>query len=272
VTCGKTIWCTWFQVFPIIISVFLAQGVVRAQGKEIRVAAAADLKFAMDDLAERFEKQTGIKVHVTYGSSGNFFSQMQNGAPFDLFFSADIEYPKKLETAGLAERGTLYEYAVGRIVIWMPANAKVDVTKQGWNALLDPSVEKIAIANPDHAPYGRAAVAALQKANIYDSVKAKLVYGENISQAAQFVQSGNAQAGIIAMSLAVSPAMRDGKQWMIPAEMHPPIEQGAIILKDAKNKRAAQAFLDFVKSPAGRSTMAKYGFESPETMKKEEKR
>jgi len=272
VTCGKTIWHTWFQLFLFIISVLFAQGVMRAQGQEIRVAAAADLKFAMGNLSERFEKQTGIKVHVTYGSSGNFFSQMQNGAPFDLFFSADIEYPKKLETAGLAERGTLYEYAVGQIVIWTPANATVDVTRLGWNALLDPSVEKIAIANPDHAPYGRAAVAALQKANIYDSVKAKLVYGENISQAAQFVQSGNAQAGIIAMSLAVSPAMRDGKQWMIPAEMHPPIEQGAIILKDAKNKRAAQAFLDFVKSPAGRSTMAKYGFESPETMKKEEKR
>jgi len=242
---------------------------VRAQGKEIRVAAAADLKFAMGDLSERFEKQTGIKVHVTYGSSGNFFSQMQNGAPFDLFFSADIEYPKKLEAAGLAERGTLYEYAVGQIVIWTPANAKVDVAKHGWNALLDPSVEKIAIANPDHAPYGRAAVASLQRAGIYEQVKTKLVYGENISQAAQFVQSGNAQAGIVAMSLAVSPAMRDGKQWVIPAEMHPPIEQGAIILKDAKNEDAAQAFLDFVKSPTGRSTLAKYGFEFPKQSNQE---
>ena len=270
-TCRKTIWRKWSQVSLFIISVFLVQGVVRAQGKEIRVAAAADLKFAMDDLAERFEKQTGIKVHVTYGSSGNFFSQMQNGAPFDLFFSADIEYPKKLDAAGVAERGTLYEYAVGQIVIWTPANATVDVTRLGWNALLDPSVEKIAIANPDHAPYGRAAVAALQKAGIYEQVKTKLVYGENISQAAQFVQSGNAQAGIVAMSLAVSPAMRDGKQWVIPAEMHPPIEQGAIILKDAKNKEAAKAFLDFVKSSVGRSTLAKYGFKLPENQRNAEK-
>jgi molybdate transport system substrate-binding protein len=214
----------------------------------------------MGELSERFEKQTGTKVNVTYGSSGNFFSQMQNGAPFDLFFSADIAYPQKLEAAGLAEPGTLYEYAVGRIVIWTPADAKVDVANQGWKTLLDARVEKIAIANPEHAPYGRAAVAALQKAGIYESVKAKLVYGENISQAAQFVQSGNAEAGIVAMSLAVSPAMRDGKRWEIPAEMHPAIEQGAIVLKDAQNKEAARAFLEFVKSTAGRAILAEYGF------------
>jgi len=251
--------------------VFLARHEVRAQGKEIRIAAAADLKFAMGEFAETFEKQSRTKVNVTYGSSGNFFSQMQNGAPFDLFFSADIEYPKKLEAAGLAEPGTLYEYAVGRIVIWTPADAKVDVTKHGWQTLLDASVKKIAIANPEHAPYGRAAVAALQKAGIYESVKSKLVYGENISQAAQFVQSGNAQAGIVAMSLAVSPAMQDGKHWEIPEEMYPAIEQGAIVLKDAKNKEAARAFLEFVKSAAGRAILAKYGFAFPEKMRKEEK-
>lgn len=262
----------WFRVFQLILSVFLAHQEVRAQGKEIRVAAAADLKFAMGELSEQFEKHTGTKVNVTYGSSGNFFLQMQNGAPFDLFFSADIEYPRKLEAAGLAEPGTFYEYAIGRIVIWTPADAKVDATKQGWKLLLDASVEKIAIANPEHAPYGRAAVTALQKAGIYESIKAKLVYGENISQAAQFVQSGNAQAGIMALSLAVSPAMCDGKRWEIPAEMHPALEQGAIILKDAKNKDAARAFLEFVKSAAGRATLAKYGFEFPEKMSKEEKR
>ena len=261
-----------FRVLLVILFVVLDHHEVRAQGKEIRIAAAADLKFAMRELSETFEKQAGTKVNVTYGSSGNFFSQMQNGAPFDLFFSADIEYPKKLDAAGLAEPGTLYEYAVGRIVIWAPADAKVDVTKHGWKTLLDASVEKIAIANPEHAPYGRAAVAALQKAGIYESVKAKLVYGENISQAAQFVQSGNAQAGIVAMSLAVSPAMQDGKRWEIPAEMHPAIEQGAIVLKDAKNKEAARAFLEFVKSTAGRATLAEYGFVFPEKPAQQDKR
>src|SRR6266849_4834798 len=231
-----------------------------ADAREIRIAAAADLKFAMQEVAAEFEKESRTRVDVTYGSSGNFFSQIQNGAPFDLFFSADIDYARRLEAVGLAEPGTLYEYAVGRIVLWTSADAKADVSKEGWRALLDSTVQKIAIANPEHAPYGRAAVAALKNAGIYEQVKGKLVYGENISQAAQFVQSGNAQAGIVAMSLAVSPAMRDGKRWEIPAQVHPALEQGAIVLKDAKNKVAAMAFLDFVKSPAGRAILEKYGF------------
>ena len=268
-TRGTTTRRNWFLVFPLIVSILFARGELRTQGKEIRIAAAADLKFAMGELSEKFEKQTGAQVNVTYGSSGNFFSQLQNGAPFDLFFSADIEYPKKLESAGLTEPQTMYQYAIGRIVIWTPADAKVDVTKEGWKSLLDASVEKIAIANPEHAPYGRAAVAAMQKAGIYESAKAKLVYGENISQAAQFVQSGNAQAGIVAKSLAVSPAMRDGKRWEIPADMHPALEQGAVILKDARNKIAARAFLEFVKSPSGRAILTNYGFEVPDKTRNE---
>ncbi|MGC1484719.1 MAG: molybdate ABC transporter substrate-binding protein [Candidatus Acidiferrum sp.] len=247
----------------VLLAVFLAQGAVQGQGQEIRIAAAADLQFAMRDLAARFEKKTATKVDVTYGSSGNFFSQLQNGAPFDLFFSADIAYPRKLESAGIAEPETLYEYAVGRIAIWMPEDAKVDIARLGWNALLDSSVQKIAIANPEHAPYGLAAVAALQKAGVYKQVRSKLVYGENISQAAQFVQSGNAQAGIVAMSLAVSPGMKEGKRWEIPADMHPAIEQAAIVLKNAKNKDSARAFLEFVKSSAGRATLSNYGFTFP---------
>jgi len=252
-----------FSFVPLLVAAFLAQSVPRGEGQEIRIAAAADLQFAMQDLGAQFEQRTGMKVDVSYGSSGNFFSQLQNGAPFDVFFSADIENPRKLETAGIAEPGTLYEYAIGRIAIWMPGNTQVDLGREGWKALLDASVQKIAIANPEHAPYGRAAVEAIQKAGIYEQVKAKLVYGENISQAAQFVQSGNAQAGIVAMSLAVSPGMKAGKRWEIPAEMHPPIEQGAIVLKNAKNKDGARAFLQFVKSEAGRAMLAKYGFALP---------
>src|SRR6266436_9755292 len=264
---------TYFAKITVLASILaLLSAVVCAQGQEISIAAAADLKFAMEELSEQFQKEAGTRVNATYGSSGNFFSQMQNGAPFDLFFSADIEYPRRLEATGLAEPGTLYEYAVGRIVIWTPLDAKVDVTKQGWRTLLDASVQKIAIANPEHAPYGRAAVAALQNARIYDRVKAKLVYGENISQAAQFVQSGNAQTGIIALSLAISPPMRDGKRWEIPAEMHPAIEQGAIVLKDAKNKEAARAFLEFVKNSKGRAILTKYGFAFPGKTRKEKKR
>jgi molybdate transport system substrate-binding protein len=244
----------------LVVALLMARA---ARAQEIRVAAAADLKSAMQEVAARFEKQSGTKVDVTYGSSGNFFSQLQNGAPFDLFFSADVDYPRNLEAAGFAEPGTLFEYAVGRIAIWTPADAKVDVTRLGWKTLLDPSVQKISIANPEHAPYGRAALAALQKAGIYEQVKSKLVYGENISQAAQFVQSGNAQAGIVAMSLAVSAGMNGGKRWEIPADMHPSIEQTAILLKTSKNKDSARAFLEFVKGQAGRATLAKYGFTTP---------
>ena len=236
---------------------------LRAQTQPVRVAAAADLKFAMEELGKKFENQTGTRVEVSYGSSGNFFSQLQNGAPFDLFFSADVAYPRKLEAQGFVEPGTLREYALGRIVIWMPNDSSVDLANQGWNALLDPRVHKIALANPELAPYGRAAASALQKAGIYRQVKAKLVYGENISQAAQFVQSGNAQAGIIALSLAFSPGMKDGKIWEIPSETHPRIEQAAALLKNARNRSAALAFLNFVISASGVKILEQHGFSAP---------
>jgi len=254
---------TWVGVLATAACIFFTRNHLAAQEREIRVAAAADLKFAMSELVQQFEGQTHDNVSATYGSSGNFFAQIQNGAPFDLFLSADIEYPKKLEAAGFAESGTLYEYAVGRIVIWAPYQTPTDLKNQRWNALLSLAVQRIAIANPDHAPYGRAAVAAMQKAGVYEQVKAKLVYGENISQAAQFVQSGNAQIGIIAKSLALSPEMKNGEIWEIPTDMYPPIEQGAIVLKSAKNKQGAQKFLNFMKSESGRRVLEKYGFALP---------
>src|SRR5258705_8427952 len=197
-------------------------GRAAAHAQEIRVAAAADLKFALDELGTQYEKEARKKVAVIYGSSGNFFAQIQNGAPFDLFLSADIEYPRKLEAAGLAEPGTVYEYAVGRIVIWMPPDARADVAKLGWKALLEPSVERIAIANPEHAPYGRAAVAALRKAGVYEQVRKRLVYGENIAQAAQFVAAGSAQAGNLTFSPAGFPPLRGRKPLGIPPGNPPP--------------------------------------------------
>jgi len=252
-----------FTLLAISVFLFTESTSARAQEREIRVAVAADLKFAMEELAKEFESQTGTRVEVTSGSSGNFFAQIQSGAPFDLFFSADVEYPRKLEAAGLVGPGTLFEYAQGQIVIWTPADEPLDVSRRGWNALLDPRVQRIAIANPALAPYGRAAVAALQKAGIYEQVKTKLVYGENISQAAQFAQSGNAQAGIIALSLALAPGMKNGKAWEIPAGMYPPIEQAAVVLKNGKNKSTALAFMDFIKSASGRKILQKHGFAVP---------
>ena len=250
--------------FRVALAFFAASlAVTAAPAQKITVAAAADLKFAMGDLTAKFEQQTGTKVNVTYGSSGNFFAQLQNGAPFDIFFSADINYPRKLEAAGLSEPGTLYEYALGKIVLWTPKDSPLDLERQGWHVLLDSRARKIAIANPAHAPYGRAAVAALKRAGIYDQVQSKLVFGENISQTAQFVQSGSAQVGIVALSLAVSPAMRDGRRWEIPGNLYPPLVQAAILLKSSKVKAESRKFLDFVKSADGREILEKYGFEKP---------
>ncbi len=231
---------------------------------EIKVAAASDLTFAFKDVVAGFEKQTGNKVRLTYGSSGNFFSQIQNGAPFDLFFSADVSFPQKLEAAGLTEPGSLYEYAKGEIVIWVPNASKLNLSK-GLTILLDPSIRKIAIANPLHAPYGAAAVAAMKHVGIYDQVKGKVVQGENISQAAQFVHSGNAEVGIVALSLALAPAMKsDGRYMVIPPEDYPPLIQAAVILKSSREKEVANEFLKFLKAPKTVALMQQYGFAVPE--------
>jgi len=234
-----------------------------AQKKTVRVAAAADLQSAMPEIVRAFEAQTGTTVDVAYGSSGNFYAQIQNGAPLDVFFSADSEYPKKLEESGFVEPHSAQIYGIGRLVLWIRASAKCNLERDRWQCLQDLAVKKIAIANPAHAPYGRAAVAALQKAGIYDAVKAKLVLGENISQAAQFVQSGNAEAGIIANSLTLSPAMRGGKKWVVPVELYPRIEQTVVVLKSAKEKLAAQELVKFVTQGPGREILARYGFAPP---------
>jgi molybdate transport system substrate-binding protein len=234
-----------------------------AQKKTVRVAAAADLQRAMSEIATAFEAQTGTSVDVAYGSSGNFYAQIQNGSPLDVFFSADNEYPRKLEESGFAEPHSAAIYGIGKIVLWMPANAKCNPELDRWQCLRDPAVKKIAIANPAHAPYGKAAVAALQRAGIYDVIKTKLVFGENISQAAQFVQSGNAEAGIIAYSLTLSPALQGGKKWMIPADLYPRIEQTVVVLKSAKERPSVEEFVTFATHGPGREILAKYGFEPP---------
>jgi molybdate transport system substrate-binding protein len=241
----------------------LITGVNFTVAEEITIAAASDLNFVFRELVSEYEKSTGDRVRLSLGSSGNFYAQIQNGAPFDLYFSADIAYPRKLEEAGLIIPGSLYPYAIGRIVLWAGKDSRLDLSK-GLEILREPMVKKIAIANPKHAPYGRAAVAAMEHAQVYDRVKDKLVFGENISQAAQFVESGAADIGIIAMSLALAPPMQAaGRYWEISAYAHPPIEQGAVILKGAKNQEHAKAFLSFVQSAEGQAMMKRYGFAIP---------
>lgn len=229
--------------------------------QEITVAAAADLQSAMQDVAARFERETGKKVKVIFGSSGNFFQQIQNGSPFDMFFSANLDYPRKLEAAGLIENGSYYQYAKGKIVVWVPKDSKINLNS-GLKALIDPNVKKIAIANPLHAPYGQAAVSAMQKEGIYDRAKDKFVLGENISQTASFIVSGSADIGVVALSLALSPNMKDkGRYKEIPAEEYPPIDQACVILRSSKNKEIAQQFLPYVKSAAIGDLLAGYGFD-----------
>ncbi|WP_455242524.1 molybdate ABC transporter substrate-binding protein, partial [Petrachloros mirabilis] len=202
-----------------ILVVFSA--VHAAAAEEIIIAAASDLNFAFKEIVSEYERNTGNHVKLSLGSSGNFYSQITNGAPFDLYFSADVGYPRKLEEAGLTVPGSLYRYAVGRVVLWTGATTGIDVSK-GLEVLQDPVIKKVAIANPKHAPYGRAAVAAMEHYKIYDKVKDRLVFGENVSQAAQFIQSGACEIGIVALSLAAAPAMKAaGTYWEIPQETHP---------------------------------------------------
>jgi len=227
--------------------------------EEITVAAASDLGSPIKEIIQQFERETGHKVRLTLGSSGNFYAQILNGAPFDVFLSADVSYPRQLEKAGKAAPGSTFIYGVGGIALWVPKDSKIKLGVLGMKALLDPSVKKIAIANPEHAPYGLAAVAAMQKASVYDLVKNKLVLGENISQAAQFVHSRAAEIGIIALSTAISEPMRQsGSYWEVPRESYPPIEQGAALLKHGGP--GAKAFHEWLRGAAAKKVFEKYGF------------
>jgi molybdate transport system substrate-binding protein len=241
-----------------------ASGQTAAPSRQVTVAAAADLKFAMDDLVQEFAKRRpDVGVRVTYGSSGNFFSQLSNGAPFDLFLSADVDYPRRLDSAGLVEPGTQRPYAIGTLVLYAPADAKLDLGR-GLSVLTDMRVRRVAIANPDHAPYGRAAVTALTHERLYDAVRGKLVLGESISQAAQFVQSGNAEAGLLALSLAVAPPLRArGTYIEVPPAFYPAIEQSAVVLKNSRRKDAARAFLTFLGRPDTVQQLKHAGFREP---------
>ncbi|OLB72925.1 MAG: molybdate ABC transporter substrate-binding protein, partial [Nitrospirae bacterium 13_2_20CM_2_61_4] len=175
------------------------------------------------------------------------------------------DYPKKLIEAGLAEKSSLYRYAVGQLVLWVPASSSLDAEHGGMSILLDPSVKKISLANPEHAPYGRAAVAALRHFRLYERVSDRFVFGENVSQAAQFVESGNAQAGFVALSHAMAPGMREkGRYWIIPSDAYPALQQAAVILSHSSKKAEAAAFLQYIQEPEAIGVLRHYGFSVPE--------
>jgi molybdate transport system substrate-binding protein len=232
--------------------------------RTLTVAAASDLQAALPPLIARFERDANAKVTVSFGSSGNFFAQIQNGAPYDLYLSADIDYPRQLIASGHAEGATLYRYAVGRIVLWTRKQSGIDVTR-GLQVLTDARVKRIAIANPKFAPYGRAAEAALRQGALYEKVQSKLVLGDNISQTAQLVDSGNADVGIIALSLALGPALRaSGTYAEIPASAHPPIEQAAVVISASKNKALARELLAYIQRPDVAELLHGFGFTVPQ--------
>jgi len=230
------------------------------------IAAAADLKFALTEIAQRFRDETGHAVRLTFGSSGNFFTQIKHGAPFQLFLSADEAYVKKLGTLGLTrDEGVLY--AVGRIVLFAPngSQLEVDGALDGLRAALSEGrISRFAIANPEHAPYGRAARAALQATGLWSKIEPSLVLGENASQAMLFATSGSAEGGIVPLSLALAPeAARRGTWAVLPETLHQPLRQRMVLLRDAG--RVADAFFEYVQAPPARAILERYGFVLPAT-------
>ena len=231
----------------------------------LTVAAASDLESALPAIVAQFQKDTGHQVRLTYGSSGNFFTQIQNGAPFDVFLSADLEYPRRLERLGLAEPGSLYKYATGHLVLWTRKDTGIDV-RRGLAVVADASVRRIAVANPAHAPYGKAAVAALRYGGLYEQVQPKLVFGENIQQTAQFVESGSVDVGLLALSLALSSSLKSvGTYVEVPRFWYPPIEQAAIVVTSSRQKALAQQFIDYLKKPDSVRILQSFGFAVSQT-------
>lgn len=239
----------------LILSVF---GTARAQQK-ITIVAAANLKVALDSITTVFKIQNPkIDAQVTYGSSGKLFEQISNSAPFDLFFSADMEYPNKLKQKKLTA-SEVKIYATGKLAIW---SKKTDPNKRKINCLLDANIQKIAIANPKTAPYGQKAIESLKFYKVYDKVKSKLVFGENINQTAQFATTGATDIAIIALSLLLTPNMQKegGKYYVIPEKIHSPLEQGCVILKRAQGNASAAKFYNFISSKKAIAILKYYGY------------
>ncbi|MDJ1158091.1 molybdate ABC transporter substrate-binding protein [Chelatococcus sp. SYSU_G07232] len=262
----------WIRRGLVILSLGLAllgvstsiSRVAAQQTQPPNIAAASDLQFALQEIAASFTKDTGQSVNLTFGSSGNFLRQIQQGAPFQMFLSADEGFVRQLSEAGKTEDGgTLY--AIGRIVLFAPTGSSLRVDAELADlraALADGRIQRFAIANPEHAPYGRAAEEALRSRGLWDAVQPRLVLGENVSQAAQFATSGSSQGGIFAYSLALSQHVSDrGSYVLIPAEWHKPLRQSMVLLKGAGD--TARAFYAYVQQPAARAIFRKYGFVLP---------
>lgn len=226
---------------------------------EVTVAAASDLTNAFEEIAKEFEKATNTKVVFNFGSSGLLARQIENGAPIDLFAAANVDYINQLDQKGLIVSDTRKVYARGRIIIWTSKESSIKIEKLA--DLTQPEVKRVAIANPEHAPYGMAAREALENARLWETVKPKMVYAENIRQALQYAQTGNVEVAIVALSLA---PQNDGRWILVPEDLHKPIDQAFGVMREAKNRTAARAFADFIVGEHGQAIMKRYGFTKPE--------
>ena len=235
-----------------------------AEPRSVAVAVAANMRPAFEEIAARFQaKHPGVEVKPTFGASGSFFAQISNGAPFDLFLSADADFPAKVVEKGLAD-GKAFTYAYGKLVVWVPKGSKLDLEGKGLAALADASVQKIAIASPELAPYGRAAKSALEEAGLYQTLQGRIVMGQSVSQTARFVQSGNAQAGFLPLSLAKIPPLSDeGRAWPVPPSSYQRIEQAGVIVKGAKQAALARDLAAFIMGDGARDVLERYGYDLP---------
>jgi len=230
---------------------------------KLTIAVAASMRYAFEDVVAAFEKQhPGVKIEATYGASGTFYTQVVQKAPFDLFLSADTEYPDQLVAEGHAKES--FPYAKGQLVLWAPKTALLDVATRGMEALKDARVAKVSIANPDLAPYGRAAMEAIRHFQLDAEIGPKLVRAENVGQSTQFVQSGAAQIGLFAYSLTFAKEMKDqGDLWIVPGDTHEPLLQGGVILPGCTHPEAAAALRDFLTGPEGQAILQGHGFSPP---------
>jgi molybdate transport system substrate-binding protein len=238
--------------------VLLVLVVTPALGEQVLVAVAANFVPPFREVATEFEKATGHNVQIAAGSSGNFYAQIKNGAPFDVFFSADNERPKLLEEEGLGVKGTRFTYAIGRLVLWSPDPNLV----KGQDTLRSQKFKHLAVANPKTAPYGVAAMQAMQKLGIWESIQPRLVMGEGLGQTMGFIESGNAELGFLALSQVLDPKITGkGGRWDVPVDLHEPIQQDVVLLTKGKDNPAAKALMEFVSRSQATAIIERYGYE-----------
>ncbi len=246
------------SLFAWCLCVFLSMTVTPASAEQALVAVAANFTPPFREIAIEFETTTGHTLRVAAGSSGNFYSQIKNGAPFDVFFSADMERPKLLEDEGLGVKDSRFIYAIGRLVLWSPSTSLV----KGEETVRSKDFKRLAMANPKTAPYGVATMQALQKLGVWENLQPRIVMGESLGQTMGFIESGNAQLGFVALSQVLDPKIKgQGSRWDVPAHLHEPITQDVIVLMKGKDNQAAKALMEFISGPQARKIIERYGYE-----------